>query len=88
MTPALPPPNLNDPAERAAYQKELRMVTRPIRWMGVALAIAAAVLAGLRARYWPEMPMILPLFLIGMAILHVLAGVVVRMKYHRVRMGE
>ncbi|MDX5984099.1 hypothetical protein [Sphingomonas echinoides] len=88
MTPALPPPNLNDPAERAAYQKELRMVTRPIRWMGVALAIAGAVLAGLRARYWPQLPMILPLFLIGMAVLHVVAGVVVRMKYHRARMGE
>jgi hypothetical protein len=34
------------------------------------------------------MPMILPLFLIGMAVLHVLAGVVVRMKYHQARMGR
>ncbi len=86
MTAGLPPPNLNDPAERAAYQKELRMVARPIRWLGVALAIAGAVLAGLRARYWPHVPAILPLFLIGMAALHLLAGVVIRLKYHQARM--
>uniref|UniRef100_UPI0035CA331A hypothetical protein n=1 Tax=uncultured Sphingomonas sp. TaxID=158754 RepID=UPI0035CA331A len=89
MTPATvkaPPPNLADPAERAAYQAELRMVARPIRWLGVALAVAGALLAALRARYWPHVPMILPLFLLGVAALHMLAGMVVRAKYHQARM--
>lgn len=80
------PPNLNDPVQRAAYQRELRMVARPIRFLGVALAIAGAVLAALRARFWPNLPMILPLFLLGVAALHLLAGIVIRAKYHQARM--
>ncbi len=81
-----PRPDLRDPAQRAAYRAELRMVARPIRWMGVALAVAGALLAALRARYWPQLPMILPLFLLGVAVLHLLAGMVVRAKYHQARM--
>ena len=82
-----PPPNLNDPGERAAYQRELRMVARPVRWMGVAVAIIAAVLALVRARYAPQIPMVLPLFLLGVAALHVIAAVVIRLKYHQKRMN-
>ncbi|MGY2735296.1 hypothetical protein [Sphingomonas sp. UYP23] len=85
-TAAAPPPDLNDPVQRAAYKAELRMVARPIRWMGVALAVAGALLAALRARYWPQVPMILPLFLLGVAALHLLAGIIVRAKYHQARM--
>ncbi len=85
MTP-MPPPDLDDPAERAAYRAELRMVARPIRWMGVALAVAAMVLAILRAKLWPQIPEIVVLFLLGVAVLHMLAGIVVRMKYHQARM--
>jgi uncharacterized membrane protein YfcA len=84
MTPA---PNLNDPGERAAYQRELRMVARPVRWMGVAVAIIAAVLALVRARYAPQIPMVLPLFLLGVAALHMIAAVVIRLKYHQKRMN-
>lgn len=86
--PKAPPPNLRDPAERAAYQAELRMVARPVRWMGLALAVAAMVLAILRAKVWPQIPAILVLFLLGVAVLHMLAGIVVRTKYHRARMGS
>ncbi|RZM18519.1 MAG: hypothetical protein EOP67_59980 [Sphingomonas sp.] len=82
-----PPPNLNDPVERAAYQRELRMVARPVRWMGVAVAIIAAVLALVRARYAPQIPMVLPLFLLGVAALHMIAAVVIRLKYHQKRMN-
>jgi K+-sensing histidine kinase KdpD len=82
----MPPPDLDDPAERAAYRAELRMVARPIRWMGVALAVAAMVLAILRAKLWPQIPEIVVLFLLGVAVLHMLAGIVVRMKYHQARM--
>ncbi|WP_242139512.1 hypothetical protein [Sphingomonas sp. TREG-RG-20F-R18-01] len=81
-----PRPDLNDPAERAAYQRELRMVARPVRWLGVALAIIAAMLALVRARYAPQIPMILPLFLLGIAALHMIAAIVIRMKYHQARM--
>ena len=81
-----PRPDLNDPAERAAYQRELRMVARPVRWLGVALAIVAAILALVRARYAPQIPMILPLFLLGIAALHMIAAIVIRMKYHQARM--
>ncbi|WP_010217859.1 MULTISPECIES: hypothetical protein [unclassified Sphingomonas] len=79
-------PNLNDPAERAAYQRELRMVARPVRWLGVGIAILAAVLALVRARYAPQIPMVLPLFLLGVAALHMIAAVVIRVKYHQARM--
>jgi uncharacterized membrane protein YfcA len=82
-----PPPNLNDPAERAAYQRELRMVARPVRWLGVVVAIIAAVLALVRARYAPQIPMVLPLFLLGIAALHMIAAVVIRLKYHQKRMN-
>ncbi|WP_404370981.1 hypothetical protein AB5I39_03010 [Sphingomonas sp. MMS24-J45] len=81
-----PPPDLNDPVQRAAYARELKMVARPIRYLGVALALGAVVLAALRARYWPQLPMILPLFLLGVAALHLFAGVVIRAKYHQARM--
>lgn len=85
-TATAPPPDLNDPVQRAAYRAELRMVARPLRWMGVALAVVGALLAALRARYWPQLPMILPLFLLGVAALHMLAGIIVRAKYHQARM--
>ncbi len=81
-----PPPDLNDPIQRAAYARELKMVARPIRYLGLALAISAAILAGLRARYWPQLPMVLPLFLLGVAALHLFAGIAIRAKYHQARM--
>lgn len=80
------PPDLRDPVQRAAYRRELAGVARPIRWLGVALAIVAAALAALRARYWPQLPPVLPLVLLGMAALNLLAGVVIRLRYHRTRM--
>ena len=81
-----PPPDLKDPVQLAAYRRELRMVARPVRYLGLALAIGAAVLAGLRVRYWPHLPIILPLFLLGVAALHLFAGIVIRAKYHQSRM--
>lgn len=88
MSGRAPPPDLDDPVQRAAYQAELRMVARPVRWMGLGLALAGAALATLRARLWPHVPMVVPLFLVGMAALHLAAGVVIRMKYHQRRMGR
>ena len=37
-----PPPNLNDPAEFAAYRQELRNVVRGVRYGGIGLALIGA----------------------------------------------
>ncbi|OYY68041.1 hypothetical protein [Sphingomonas sp. 28-63-12] len=81
-----PRPDLDNPVQRAAYRHELRQVARPIRWIGLALALAATLMAALRARYWPQLPVIVPLFLLAVAALHLVAGVVIRTHYHRARM--
>lgn len=39
------PPNLSDPAERAAYRRELRGIARKTRFSGIMLASIGAVLA-------------------------------------------
>ena len=85
-TPKAPPPDLNDPAQLAAYRRELRIVARPVRYLGVLLAVTGAVLAALRSLYWPHFPAVIPLFLIVVAALHLVAGVMIRMKYHQARM--
>ncbi|MGV3482018.1 MAG: hypothetical protein ACO1O3_18855 [Sphingobium sp.] len=41
----LPPPDLSDPAERAAYRSELRGVARRTRLAGLVLAALGALLA-------------------------------------------
>lgn len=79
-------PNLVDPVERAAYHRELRGVARPIRYLGTALAVAGAALAVVRAFAWPDMPIVLPLVLIAAGALNIVAGAVIRMKYHQARM--
>jgi uncharacterized RDD family membrane protein YckC len=85
--PMTPRPDLTDPAQRAAYQRELRMVARPVRWLGVLVAVLAAALALVRARYAPQIPLVLPLFLLGVAALHMIAAIVIRLKYHQKRMN-
>ena len=44
-----PPPNLSDPAELAAYRRELRDVVRGLRLGSVGVTIFGAVIALLRA---------------------------------------
>ena len=85
MTPSLPP-DLDNPVERAAYKRELRMIARPVRYLGLALAVLAALLAAARALYWPRLPVVIPLFLLGIALLHLLGGIVIRARYHQARM--
>lgn len=81
----LPRPDLSDPAERAAYRRELSGVARPVRYLGVALAIVAAVLAA-GPRWGLHVPVAIPLFLLAIAALHLIAGFVIRTHYHRARM--
>lgn len=82
---AATPPDLNDPAARAAYRRELRAVARPVRYLGLALAFVALAVAV--ARHWvPQVPVAVPVFLIAVAALHFAAGVVLRARYHQSRM--
>lgn len=83
------PPDLGDPVARVAYARELRSVARPVRWLGLGLALIALLLAVLRARYVPALPAAVPVFLIVVAALHLVAGVMIRTRYRHARMrGE
>lgn len=79
------PPNLNDPAERAAYKAELKQIARPLRMGAVWLAVLGALLAALRAKVWP-MPIAVPVAVLGLAFFLMVLGVTVRVKYHQRRM--
>ena len=53
-------PDLNDPAQRAAYRRELQGVAKPLRYTGVAFALLGAVLAIVRSKWAPQMPSAIP----------------------------
>ena len=79
-------PNLNDPAERAAYLAELRQVARGTRVSGIALAMVGCGLAVARAYWLPQMPAIVPLVAIVTALGLMLIGIVRRTRWHLGRM--
>ena len=70
-------PDLNTDEGRAAYRKELRQVGRPLRFTGLALIVAAAVVV-----FWPTgeggWPPIQQLTLAAIATIFVLASVWLR----------
>lgn len=74
--------NLNDPAERAAYLAELRQVARGTRIGGLALAVAGAGLAIVRAYWLPTLPALVPLAVIVTALGLILVGIVRRARWH------
>ncbi|MES2057517.1 MAG: hypothetical protein V4564_16400 [Pseudomonadota bacterium] len=85
----IPLPDLSTPEGRAIYRGELRGIARPIRYMGVILTLAGLGLALFRHLSMPTLPAILPLVFIILGVLHMLAGMLVRMRYHQRRMrGE
>lgn len=86
MANAVTPPDLRDPAARTAYRRELRVVARPIRIMGVMLLVAGALLAALQRSSFPAIPTVLPLVFVALGVLHMLAGMAVRLTYHQRRM--
>jgi hypothetical protein len=77
-----PPPNLNDPAERAAYRRELRGLVPWVRYVGMALALAGAAIAVL----WPHLPGALALVVIVSGLAMMVAGIAIRTRYHARRM--
>jgi len=84
-----PPPNLSDPAEFAAYRRELRDVVRGVRYGGIGLALIGAGVAGLRAWVWPAIPALAPLMVIALALMLMITAIAFRTAYHARRMrGE
>lgn len=80
------PPNLGDPAERAAYRRELQGVARPIRYTGVSFALLGVTLAMVRRLWWPDLPEFVPITALVLGALNVVAAIVLRTRYHQARM--
>ena len=80
------PPNLGDPAERAAYRRELQGVARPIRYTGIMFVLLGVLLAIMRLVWWPDLPEIVPLAALGLGAFNMVAGIVMRTRYHQARM--
>lgn len=77
-------PNLQDPAERAAYRRELMRLHRGWRLLGLAIVLAALVLLFARGGQFDMLT--LSMLTLGWVIL---IGVIVkRTRYHRRRMRE
>jgi anaerobic C4-dicarboxylate transporter len=81
-------PNLNDPAERLAYRRELAGVAKGVRYSGVGLAALGALLAVIRALYWRDMPKLIPQTVIVIAFALMAVAIMVRTRYHARRMRE
>ncbi len=80
-----PPPNLNDPVERAAYRRELRGLVPWVRHAGMALALAGAAVSVI----WPLLPGFISLVLIASGFALMVASIGIRSRYHARRMrGE
>jgi hypothetical protein len=78
-------PDLTDPAQRAAYRRELFGVGKGVRRTGAALAVLGAGLIVANA-YWRPVPnvVIYPILLVAFALMA--GGIVLRGRYHRRRM--
>lgn len=83
------PPNLNDPAQFAAYRRELKGVASPLRRAGLAFAVLGVLLAIGRSLWWPAMPVAIPGAALALAVFNLIGGIAIRMLYHARRMkGE
>ena len=81
-----PPPNLNDPAELAAYRLELRGVARGVRFGAIAITLLGAAVALLRVYALPSIPVIVPLVVLALGLLLMLTAIALRTAYHAQRM--
>jgi hypothetical protein len=77
-------PNLEDPAERAAYRRELIGLNRGWRWLGLGIVVLAVAIMFVRGSKFDALS--LSLLAVGWAIL--IAVIVRRTCYHRRRMRE
>jgi hypothetical protein len=82
------PPNLKDPAARAAYRRELAGVARGIRLSGIGLAALGAILVLLQRRELLAMPVWLAASVLGAGLMLMITGIAARTRYHALRMRE
>lgn len=80
------PPDLKDPAQLAAYRRELRGVAKPLRYTGIAFALLGVVLAVVQRSWGPQMPTAIPMAAVSLGVLNMLAAVALRTRYHQQRM--
>lgn len=80
------PPDLTDPAQRAAYARELAGVARGIRRMGIVLAAAGAVLLLLQRREVAAVPLWLAASVLGTGLMLTITALAARARYHALRM--
>lgn len=80
------PPNLKDPAERAAYRRELAGVARGIRLSGVFLSAIGAVLVALWRRGELSLPHWIAFAVLGLGLMLMITGIAARTRYHALRM--
>lgn len=80
------PPNLKDPAERAAYRRELAGIARGIRLSGVGLAALGAILVLLHRREIIALPLWLAIAVLGAGLMLMVTGIAARTRYHALRM--
>lgn len=77
-------PDLSDPAQRAAYRKELVQLYRGWRWLGLAIIVAAVALMFFRDGQFDRLS--IAMLVVGWTIL---IGVIVqRTRYHRRRIRK
>lgn len=80
-----PPPDLADPAGRAAYRRELRGLVPWVRYGGMALALVGAGVAVIE----PSWPGAIALAIIALGFAMMVAAIAIRTRYHARRMrGE
>jgi hypothetical protein len=79
-------PNLDDPAERAAYRRELHGVARGVRLAGLWCAAAGLVLVLMARRQWLGVPLWAAFSVTGFGVMLMITGVVARSRYHSLRM--
>lgn len=85
----MPPPDLKDATQFAAYRRELRYVARPLRLAGMAFALLGVLLVVARVAWWPVMPVAIPAAALALGAFNMIAGMAIRTLYHARRMrGE
>jgi Flp pilus assembly protein TadB len=81
-------PDLNDPAERARYHRELSGIGRGIRRAGLAIGLIGAVLVLLARKHVLPIPMAVAVIALGVGVLLMISGLQARSRYHQLRMLE
>lgn len=80
------PPDLKNPAQRAAYHRELRGVALRLRRAGIGVSLAGALLVLLHRKGMDAVPLWLGVGVLGIGVLVTIAAISTRAAYHRLRM--